>query len=156
MAKGWFEKGKIKPTKNQVKKYDLSLEEKNYLFQELTRARKTYGNLKYISHVFQKMHNGLSFDKKEIIRMIRSQKDFNHCVINYAEQNRFGQTIRRVLLRSNAVQMVEIDGVPTLCHLCAVIDIDRNVLVTVYYNDVNDHHESLDPTRDTKNIEIIR
>ena len=44
----------------------------------------------------------------------------------------------------------------TLCNLCAVIDYERGKVITAYWNDVDDNHDTLDLSRYDKNLQIIK
>lgn len=99
--KGVYEVGNIKRTKNQKKKhvFQMSEDEKNYLVKKLKEIR--YYKIRISKHLMEKDSNLLTFNKQDVINVLKSQK-LKSLIIEYNEtplDN--GEVDYRVLLRDD-------------------------------------------------------
>lgn len=76
-------------------------------------------------------------------------------IIEYNSTNNYGKIDKRVLIRSKKSYFVDIDNTLTECNLCFVISIITGQIITAYYNEVNDNHNTIDWLRYDKSLKII-
>jgi hypothetical protein len=141
---GEIKKGKIKRTNNQVKKHveQMIPKEINYLSKKLKKLKGK--ELIFSGHLKKK---NISFDKKYIEEIINSEK-IEEMIIEYNVTYRNGMSDHRVVLRDKRKKKVKINN-KELCfaNLCIVLSLDRNNIITAYWNKADDNHSSINWNR---------
>lgn len=152
MRKGNINRGVVKRTYNQEKKhYTQFTNEESLYLQEKIRSLDT-SKLKVSNHLSLK--STVSYDIGDIIATMRSD-DLTDIIIEFNSTKKFDHTDKRVLLRSKKVYDVEVDGNIKKCNLCFVISLLKNELITVYYNEYKDNHDTINWYRYNENLKII-
>jgi hypothetical protein len=146
MAKAIYHKGQRTTTKGQQKKYytQMTQDEINYLYNEILKISR----LRVQSHMWDKI------DKYELDAFfVRNVLDriTKESIIEY--NNGRGQE-RRVVLEDKRNTIEASDG--STMFLTVVIDIDKQCFVTLWVNDINDTHATLDMSYYNKNLKIIK
>lgn len=122
---------------------------KNILRYTLSEQSFIYGE-----HVKEKFRKREISREDEIIQMtliefLSSRDSSGDVLIEYNEKEDEKLGIdRRILLRSKITKLVQLDNenIETNCNYCFAINIDKGIIVTVYWNKVNDIHNNLDHT----------
>ena len=152
LHKGKFKRGTITTTNNQVKKHSSQMSGKEIKWLKNTCKNLEVVNMGISEHVREKIDSGeITFDMKEIERVLQCIEDDNIIEYNYNMVNHS----RRILLRDKKDIMVNVEGRPTKSNLCFVVDITRNILVTVYYCDAKDNHSTMNWSRYCSWLKII-
>ena len=134
-----FNKGTIKPTDNQYK----------YLYSKLSNRKKAYAkklasklNSKttFSFHCMDKVTSNKVVLDKDLLKSIMAG---NYSIIELNTTNNHD----RVLLRSNNCNKYNVSGKSIYCNLCIVYQPYKNVIITMYNNDVFDNHVTLDKKR---------
>lgn len=146
MAKAIYHKGVRTTTKGQQKKYytQMTQEEINYLYNEILKISR----LRVQSHMWDKI------DKYELDAFfVRNVLDriTKESIIEY--NNGRGQE-RRVVLEDKRNTIEASDG--STMFLTVVIDIDKQCFVTLWVNDINDTHDTIDMKYYNENLKIIK
>lgn len=144
-----IQRGKIKKTENQMKKHISQMTPHETAFIA-KRLKKVYSNYRWHPHF---SNSSRLFNMMTVERLLISP-NITDCIIEY---NQRGDD-RRVLLRSTFSSNVtlEKDGksFEADANLCLVIDIYTGVIVTAYWNEVNDHHDNVNMKRYTADLRI--
>jgi hypothetical protein len=135
----------VKVTPDQQKKHvkQMTMQELQYLqdkLNALNTAKTAFSN-----HFFDK---GLDVTDLQVINILQKK---NYEVIEYNETPmRFDDRLdRRVLIRTNIVNTRHLA-------LCIVVSLTTNTIVTGYYNETTDNHQSLNWSRYNKALVIVR
>ena len=150
MRKGNINRGYVKTTVNQQKKHYTQMSK-----EELTFLKSQIQNIKDIKPSWH-LENKASIEyKMEDVFKVVTDLDLENRIIEFNTTPSRGAIDKRVLLRSKEVYSVDINGKQTNCNLCFVISIKTHELITVYYNEYNDSHNTIDWKRYDKNLKII-
>ena len=152
LHKGSFERGIVRTTDNQVKKHATQMSRKEIKWLKATCKELEVADMEISEHVQDKIDSGeITFDMKEIERVLQHVEDYNIIEYNYNMVNHS----KRILLRDKKDIMVNIEGEPTKSNLCFVVDITRNILVTVSYCNSKDNHSTMNWSRYCSWLKII-
>lgn len=140
-----FKKGIVSKTEGQEKKH----------YTQFTKAELRYleSRLRTIKDVSLTRHarnKGITINKGDIQRVLRS-KDIKNQIIEF----NCTRGDQRVLVRSRDIFDTIVDGVSHRCNICFIVSLKDGVIVTVYYDDVNDNHKTVDFSRYNKDLKII-
>lgn len=150
MRKGNINRGYVKTTVNQQKKHYTQMSK-----EELTFLKSQIQNIKDIKPSWH-LENKASIEyKMEDVFKVVTDLDLENRIIEFNTTPSRGAIDKRVLLRSKEVYSVDINGKQTNCNLCFVISIKTHELITVYYNEYNDSHNTIDWKRYDENLKII-
>lgn len=143
MLNGNFKIGTDRSNKNQVKRManqfgDEFISAKAADLVELVHS----GNIKYSRHLVKKMRR-----ENLNVPTIVIAKTIAHAKTSFIEFSYLRGNCKwhRALLRDySTVENVMIDGEIKKCNLCFVIDFNCGEIVTAYWNEATDLHETLD------------
>lgn len=143
MLNGNFKIGTDRSNKNQIKRManqfgDEFISAKAADLVELVHS----GNIKYSRHLVKKMRR-----ENLNVPTIVIAKTIAHAKTSFIEFSYLRGNCKwhRALLRDyTVVEDVMISGVIRKCNLCFVIDFNCGEIVTAYWNEVTDLHETLD------------
>lgn len=150
--RGKFKKGEVSRTVGQVKKHvsHMSDSEKTKIHSALEGIK----DFTYSYHVQEKMaKEGLGFRKEYIAHALRTPEDRNIIEYNQTTLNS-GNVSHRIVVRSSETYRTNIEGTPTDCNICFVVDVNLHKIVTVYWNEANDHHHTINPKRYTPELQL--
>lgn len=122
---------------------------KNILRNTLSNQSLIY--TEYVKEKFKKREISCEQEMiQETLTEFLSPKDNSSNVLieyNEKEDEKIGID-RRILLRSKTSKLVKLENenIATRCNYCFAINIDKGIIVTVYWNKVNDIHDRLDYT----------
>lgn len=133
-----------KRTPNQVKKHYTQFNQKENIILSTFVSSLNAENIRFTHH----SREHIPFINHNILKQI----------IGNCEVVEFNVTNNRprLLLRSNKQLNIIVNDNYELAHVCVVIGIKDNVLVSAYVNCVNDKHETLNMDRYTENLDIIK
>ena len=143
MLNGNFKIGTDRSNRNQIKRManqfgDEFISAKAADLVELVHS----GNIKYSRHLVKKMRR-----ENLNVPTIVIAKTIAHAKTSFIEFSHLRGNCKwhRALLRDySTVENVMIDGEIKKCNLCFVIDFKCGEIVTAYWNEVTDLHETLD------------
>lgn len=144
-----IQRGLVKETTNQVKKHisQMTDEETTFIAK---RIKMVYSRYKWHPHFLK---SSRLFNMMTVERLLVSP-NIKDCIIEYNQR----ENDKRVLLRSTFSSNValEKDGIMVQAdaNLCIVIDIYTGVIVTAYWNEVDDHHGNVNMKRYTADLKI--
>lgn len=124
------------------------------LVQDLSQVRW----LKDSNHLKEKKE--ITYDKREIYTALKDKDILFNSIVEYNEKRGNNRWVQRVLLRlpkkiETTNYVGELKGrVKTYSQLCVVIDLTTKEIITVYYNDTRDNHQTLDLNKYTKGLEV--
>ena len=150
MRKGNINRGYVKTTVNQQKKHytQMSKEELAFLKNQIQNIK----DIKPSWHLENK--TSIKYKMEDIFKVV-NDLDLENRIIEFNTTPSRGTLDKRVLLRSKEVYSVDINGKQTNCNLCFVISLKSHELITVYYNEYNDSHDTIDWNRYDENLKII-
>lgn len=151
MKHGTMQKGVVNKTENQIKKHQtsLSLEEKQEIVS-IVHSNLAKGRLTYTKHAHTK--KDVTFREKDILQLLHNLQ-LSSMIIEVNANFREGYCHDvRILVRSpkqNAVMMHEKGGSTRIvkANMCFVYSLTYHRIVTVYWNEASDNHETLNPHR---------
>lgn len=146
MLKGEIRKGTVRKTEGQEKKYIKQFKDDDY--QRCIIAINNMLHTKIYASYHLRKKSTVSYNMKTICSML---KDRAYDIIEYNYTRGQG----RILLESWDVFPVDIDGKTVNCIMKVVVEPKTGQIITVYYNDVNDTHASLNMKRYNKDLEVI-
>ena len=144
--KGELNKGTIRVTKGQVKK----------LYTQMTseEIEKCYIAINNIANKYWKISQHL----KEKTTVTWSLKDIMDTIrtgsFDIIEYNRTGNDVR-IVVNSYKTYRIETEKGETTCTMTIVLSIKHNKIITLWYTDILDDHESINMNRYNKELEII-
>lgn len=143
--RGRFRRGYVQKTKRQRKKHisQMTKLDIEIIQEHIRNLRSLYAS----KHVIEKIkYDNLFFTSDMVVEVIENI-DEQH-IIEYNITRFRGRNDSRVLLRSDKVYPVSIiDKGVVYCNLCFVLSLDSGELVTVYWNDCNDNHQTINYER---------
>lgn len=146
MAKAIYHKGVRTTTKGQQKKHytQMTQEEIDYLYNEILKISR----LRVQSHMWDKIdkYELDAFFVRNILDRITKE--------SIVEYNNGKRHERRVVLADKRNPIEASDG--STMYLTVVIDIDDQYFVTLWVNDINDNHDTLNMNYYDKNLQIIK
>ena len=150
MRKGSINRGKVKRTYRQEKKHftQFSQEELTYLEGEIRKLKKVIPSW----HLVEK--RDILVKKSDILKVIKDS-DIKSLIIEYNETLKSTGIDKRVVLRSRESYSVCIGDNTIECNLCFVLSILKGEIITAYYNDINDNHDSINWFRYNKDLKIF-
>lgn len=152
---GVFKTGEVSQTKDQRKRHvsQMTYKEKVFIKSAVAKNFARRGAPKPSRHVLQKVEDGeFSLDRKELQHMLENPTDENIVEYNHTSYGD-GNRSNRVLLRSTRITNVDIetrDGrvlKDEPCNMCISVDLNRNTIVTGYWNSAKDAHSSINMNR---------
>lgn len=146
MLKGEIKKDIVRRTEGQEKKYYKQFSSSD--FQRCIIAINNMLHTKIYASYHLKRKSTVSYSMKKICNML---KHGAYDIIEYNYTRRQG----RVLLESWECFPVDIDGKTVNCVMKVVVEPKTAQIVTVFYNDVNDTHATLNMRRYNKDLEVI-
>ena len=150
MLKGEIRKGTVRKTNNQFKKFVTQFKgddfEKCLIAINNTLHKKIYAS----SHLRRK--SAVSYSMKEICDVLKSGK-YDIIEYNYVQYSDYRDN--RVVVKSWDSYNVNVDGKDTECNMIFVLSVTNNQIVTLWYNNVDDNHNTLNMKRYDKNIEVV-
>lgn len=149
MLYGETKKGTVSVTQGQVKKHFTQFKavEKAFLFKTLKLVKR----VKLSNHL---KHKDIAIDKNIITQVLKTGA---YSIIEYNERTYTNGTSKRALIRVKESQDVLLkDKGLTPCNLCFVIDIHTGVIVTAYYNEVDDNHSTINYNRYDEDLKIVK
>lgn len=148
--KGEIRKGTVRKTNNQFKKFVTQFKgddfEKCLIAINNTLHKKIYAS----SHLRRK--SAVSYSMKEICDVLKSGK-YDIIEYNYVQYSDYRDN--RVVVKSWDSYNVNVDGKDTECNMIFVLSVTNNQIVTLWYNNVDDNHNTLNMKRYDKNIEVV-
>ena len=148
--KGEIKKGTVRKTNNQFKKFVTQFKgddfEKCLIAINNTLHKKIYAS----SHLRRK--SAVSYSMKEICDVLKSGK-YDIIEYNYVQYSDYRDN--RVVVKSWDSYNVNVDGKDTECNMIFVLSVTNNQIVTLWYNNVDDNHNTLNMKRYDKNIEVV-
>lgn len=150
MRKGCINKGFVKVTHNQKKKHYTQMSKDEIIF--LKNQIKNIKDIKPSWHLENKVL--IKYKMEDVFKVINDE-DVENRIIEFNITPTRSKIDNRVLLRSKEVYPVDINGKLIDCNLCFVISLKSHELITVYYNESNDSHDTIDWKRYDKNLKII-
>lgn len=143
--------GAIKRTNKQIKKHytQMTIEEKEFLKNKLYNLDK---ESIYVSKHLANKFIGYSLD---IVKELPFKDNVMDLIIEFNSTPMNNYIDKRVLLRTNEIFDVYINGEFEECNLCVVYSIINSKVVTVYWNRFTDNHATVDMRRYNKDLEII-
>lgn len=146
MLKGEIKKGIVRRTEGQEKKYYKQFSSSD--FQRCIIAINNMLHTKIYASYHLKRKSTVSYSMKTICNMLK------HGAYDIIEYN-YTRGQGRVLLESWECFPVDIDGKTVNCVMKVVVEPKTAQIVTVFYNDVNDTHATLNMRRYNKDLEVI-
>lgn len=146
MLKGEIKKGIIRKTEGQEKKYISQFKGDDY--QKCIIAINNMLHTKIYASYHLRKKSTVSYNMKTICSML---KDGAYDVIEYNYTRGQG----RILVESWETFPVDINGKIEECIMKVVVEPKTAQVITVYYNDVNDTHATLNMRRYNKDLEVI-
>lgn len=146
MLKGEIRKGTIRTTEGQQKKYIKQFKDDDY--QRCIIAINNMLHTKIYASYHLRKKSSVSFNMKTICSIL---KDGAYDIIEYNYTRGNG----RILIESWDVFPVDINGKTVNCVMKVVVEPKTGQVVTVYYNDVNDTHTTLNMRRYNKDLEVV-
>lgn len=145
MLKGEIRKGNVRTTEGQKKKLYTQMTNK-----EIERCYVAINNIankywKISKHLKEKSE--VSWNLKDIMDTIRSGS------FDIIEYNRIRDDIR-VVINSYKVYNVNIDGKVTKCTIKICLSVKYNKIITLWYNDLLDSHETINMSRYDKDLKV--
>lgn len=148
--KGEIKKGTIRTTNNQFKKFITQFKGDDFEKCLIAINNTLHNRIYASSHLRRK--SAVSYDMKEICDVLKSGKydiiEYNYVLGNNGRDN-------RVVVKSWDSYQVDIDGKDTECNMIFVLSVTNNQIITIWYNDINDNHKTLNMSRYNKNIEVV-
>lgn len=148
--KGEIRRGTVRKTNNQFKKFVTQFKgddfEKCLIAINNTLHKKIYAS----SHLRRK--SAVSYSMKEICDVLKSGK-YDIIEYNYVQYSDYRDN--RVVVKSWDSYNVNVDGKDTECNMIFVLSVTNNQIVTLWYNNVDDNHNTLNMKRYDKNIEVV-
>lgn len=140
-----FKKGEVSKTKGQIKKHytqytDIELD-------YLALLVRSIGNIKLSNHAKKKEITVKLNDIKKILK----SSDIKKQIIEYNRTN----NDKRVLIRSKEKYETKVNGNTVYCNICFVLSLVTKTIITVYYNDTKDNHNTINLNRYNKNLKIF-
>lgn len=146
MLKGEIKKGIVRKTEGQEKKYISQFKGDDY--QKCIIAINNMLHTKIYASYHLRKKSTVSYNMKTICSML---KDGAYDVIEYNYTRGQG----RILVESWETFPVDINGKIEECIMKVVVEPKTAQVITVYYNDVNDTHATLNMRRYNKDLEVI-
>lgn len=146
MLKGEIRKGTVRKTENQEKKYIKQF--KGNDLQKCIIAINNMLHTKIYASYHLRKKSSVSYNMKVICSML---KDGAYDIIEYNRTRGQG----RVLVESWETFPVDIDGKTVNCVMKVVVEPKTGQIITIYYNDVNDTHATLNMKRYNKDLKVI-
>lgn len=146
LAKATYKHGEVSVTEGQEKKHitQMTKDEINVIINKLYSLN--VGQTKLSFHLQEKLDSEeLSIYKSQMVRLLL---DFE--IIEY-NNTRGGN---RVLLRGLSKEKTISKGKIEESNLCIVWDVDKNIIVTAYWNYSDDNHDNVDFSRYNKDLKI--
>jgi len=140
-----FNKGLVKKTDNQEKWLFKQLSKKQRM-HVLKLAKTLNVTTTFSKHVIDKINNDNVTISKQLLKELYQGK---YNVIEYNVTN--GR--ERIVTRSKSFTTIKVSGKNTRVNLCMVYQPIDNTVITMYYNDINDNHITLDLKRYSKNFQ---
>ena len=150
-----FRYNNVRTTEGQQKKHiqQMTRQETSYLQQKLDTLN--YNRTTFAKHFFDKDLGVTAFD---VIKILKNKQ---YSIIEYNETplRLEGTTDKRILVRTNTTRTIEVMEANIvskhIVELCIVISITNNLVVTGYYNAVDDKHYTINWSRYCKGLQII-
>ena len=157
IIKGIYNRGCVKKTLGQRKKHRIQMNNDELLYLKNEINAMNLNKVYFSKHVRNK---GISCSLN-VIREVLSKDNIEDLIIEYNETPFYGNVERRVLIRDNEPIYVHYcnnsgNDFSKESNLCFVICIDNCKIVTVYYNIINDNHDTLNLTRYSSDLIIIK
>lgn len=146
MLKGEIKKGTIRKTEGQEKKYVKQFKGDDY--QRCIIAINNMLHKRIYASYHLRKKSAVSYNMKTICSILKNGA-YDIIEYNYTRGN------GRILLESWNVFPVDIDGKTVNCIMKVVIEPKTAQVITVFYNDVNDTHATLNMKRYNKDLEVI-
>lgn len=146
MLKGEIRKGTVRKTEGQEKKYISQFKGDDY--QRCMIAINNMLHTKIYASYHLRKKSTVSYNMKTICSML---KDGAYDVIEYNYTRGQG----RILVESWETFPVDIDGKTVNCVMKVVVEPKTGQIITIYYNDVNDTHTTLNMKRYNKDLKVI-
>lgn len=146
MLKGEIKKGTVRKTEGQEKKYISQFKGDDY--QRCMIAINNMLHTKIYASYHLRKKSTVSYNMKTICSML---KDGAYDIIEYNRTRGQG----RVLVESWETFPVDIDGKTVNCVMKVVVEPKTGQIITIYYNDVNDTHTTLNMKRYNKDLKVI-
>lgn len=150
---GKFKVGFVKKTNGQQKKHISQMDELEV--STILRRVKRIPNLFLSDHAVRKIkQDGLKFSYDQIVDLLLNVSEEN--IIEYNRTTRYGKEEQRVLLRSTVSYPVDIKGVGVVdCNICYVLSLNTGSIVTAYWNQDSDAHETIIWSRYDATLEVV-
>lgn len=160
MYKGTTQKGLEVYTKNQTKKHitQMTAKEKDEILKRIHSLPLSY--LRYSQHALSKVNTNFG---DGIIRECLQRRNIIDYILEFNVNKDEDGTVKdcRVLIRDNRKYQVEITDYVTGntkvkdAHLCFVYSLTFNKIITAYWNEADDNHDTINWYR-YKNIDVIK
>lgn len=148
--KGEIRRGTVRKTNNQFKKFVKQFTgddfEKCLIAINNTLHKKIYAS----NHLRKK--SAVTYSIKEICNVLKSGKydiiEYNYVLGNNGRDN-------RVVVKSWDSYQVNVEGKDTECNMIFVLSVTNHKIITIWYNDINDNHDTLNMSRYDKNVKVV-
>lgn len=157
--KGKASIGVVRKSGGQKKKHvtQMTPEEITCIKKQVFRAlRENNNRIKTQVHLVDKIIDEVTdYDPKAFRQALEG---LEHTLIEYSHKEKNnGANIykKRITVKCKPIYKVILNGELTDCHLIVVMDINKSTVVTSWFNDVSDNHETINWSRYDQNTKII-
>lgn len=152
MRKGHIKKGFVKETRRQQKKHYTQFAKDELIYLENKIKDINIDNVKASKHLLSK--TSTSYKHEDIINVLKDS-NLKDRIIEYNVTITNKGIDRRVLLRSKEIFDVFVNDDIKKCNLCFVISILSSEIITVYYNECYDNHDTIDWRRYNADLKVV-
>lgn len=150
MLKGEIKKGTIRTTTGQQKKYITQFKGDDY--QRCIIAINNMLHQRIYASYHLRKKSTVSYNMKDICSVLKSG-EFDIIEYNYVQYP--DHRDNRIVVKSWNSYLVEIDGKEQDCNMVFVLSVSNHQIVTLWYNSIDDDHDTLNISRYDKNIEVV-
>lgn len=150
MLKGEIKKGTIRTTTGQQKKYITQFKDDDY--QRCIIAINNMLHQRIYASYHLRKKSTVSYNMKDICSVLKSG-EFDIIEYNYVQYP--DHRDNRIVVKSWNSYLVEIDGKEQDCNMVFVLSVSNHQIVTLWYNSIDDDHDTLNMNRYDKNIEVV-
>ena len=148
--RGEIKKGTIRTTTGQQKKYITQFKGDDY--QRCIIAINNMLHQRIYASYHLRKKSTVSYNMKDICSVLKSG-EFDIIEYNYVQYP--DHRDNRIVVKSWNSYLVEIDGKEQDCNMVFVLSVSNHQIVTLWYNSIDDDHDTLNMNRYDKNIEVV-
>lgn len=148
--KGEINRGTVRKTNNQFKKFVTQFKGDDFEKCLIAINNTLHDRIYASSHLRKK--STVSYNMKDICSVLKSG-EFDIIEYNYVQYP--DHRDNRIVVKSWNSYLVEIDGEEQDCNMVFVLSVSNHQIVTLWYNSIDDDHDTLNMNRYDKNIEVV-